>query len=129
VEKSLHRYTKAAKSGNDKEAAKLVAVLEKCQAALNQGKPVRALDFSKEEEWAPAQAVVPDHRQAGHVRRQREPKTAFENNPFLDRLKEYAAAQNAPVVAICAKIEAEMADMSDEDRDMFLAEMGQDEPA
>ena len=52
----------------------------------------------------------------------------FENNPLLDRLKEYAAAQNAPVVAICAKIESEMSEMSDEDRDMFLAEMGQDEP-
>jgi hypothetical protein len=52
----------------------------------------------------------------------------FENNPFLDRLKEYAASQNAPLVAICAKMEAEMAEMSDEDRDMFLAEMGQSEP-
>ena len=52
----------------------------------------------------------------------------FENNPFLDRLKEYAAKQNAPVVAICAKTEAELSEMSDEDRSMFLAEMGQDEP-
>ena len=52
----------------------------------------------------------------------------FENNPYLDRLREYAALQNAPVVAICAKIEAEMADMSDEDKRMFLAEIGQDEP-
>jgi ribosome-binding ATPase YchF (GTP1/OBG family) len=52
----------------------------------------------------------------------------FENNPYLDRLREYAAAQNAPVVAICAKMEAEMADMSDEDKQMFLSEIGQDEP-
>jgi ribosome-binding ATPase YchF (GTP1/OBG family) len=52
----------------------------------------------------------------------------FENNPFLDRLKEYAAAQKGPVVAICAKTEAELSEMSDEDRAMFLAEMGQDEP-
>jgi ribosome-binding ATPase YchF (GTP1/OBG family) len=52
----------------------------------------------------------------------------FESNPFLDRLREYAASQNAPVVAICAKTEAELADMSDEDRALFLAEMGQDEP-
>jgi hypothetical protein len=55
-------------------------------------------------------------------------ETGFENNPFLDRLNEYAATQNAPVVAICAKMEAEMADMSDEDKGMFLAEIGQDEP-
>jgi ribosome-binding ATPase YchF (GTP1/OBG family) len=52
----------------------------------------------------------------------------FENNPFLDRLKEYAAAQKGPVVAICAKTEAELSEMEDEDRAMFLAEMGQDEP-
>ena len=52
----------------------------------------------------------------------------FDNNPFLDRLRDYAAKQNAPVVAICAKIEADMADMSDEDRALFLAEIGQDEP-
>ena len=52
----------------------------------------------------------------------------FENNPYLDQLRAYAAKQNAPVVAICAKMEAEMADMSDEDKQMFLAEIGQDEP-
>ena len=55
-------------------------------------------------------------------------ETGFENNPFLDRLNEYAATQNAPVVAICAKMEADMADMSDDDRALFLHEMGQDEP-
>ena len=52
----------------------------------------------------------------------------FDNNPYLDRLREYAAKQNAPVVAICAKMEAEMADMSDADKQMFLSEIGQDEP-
>jgi ribosome-binding ATPase YchF (GTP1/OBG family) len=55
-------------------------------------------------------------------------ESGFENNPFLDRLREYAAKQNAPVVAICAKTEAELSEMSDEDRAMFLSEMGQDEP-
>jgi len=52
----------------------------------------------------------------------------FENNPFLDRLTEYATRQNAPVVAICAKIEAELSEMDDEDKAMFLAEIGQEEP-
>jgi len=52
----------------------------------------------------------------------------FANNPMLDRLTAYAKAQNAPVVAISAKLEAEMAEMSDEDRDLFLAELGQEEP-
>ena len=48
----------------------------------------------------------------------------FEKNPFLDRLRDYAKAQNAPVVAICAKTEAELSEMADEDKAMFLAEMG-----
>ncbi|MDH3460918.1 MAG: DUF933 domain-containing protein, partial [Burkholderiaceae bacterium] len=55
-------------------------------------------------------------------------ESGFENNPYLDRLRAFAELQKAPVVAICAKTEAEVADMSDEDKYLFLAEMGQDEP-
>ncbi|TAN12684.1 MAG: redox-regulated ATPase YchF, partial [Burkholderiaceae bacterium] len=52
----------------------------------------------------------------------------FDNNPLLERLKAHAAAQHAPVVAICAKLEADMADMSDDDKAVFLEGMGQTEP-
>ncbi len=126
VEKSMTRYTKAAKSGNDKEAAKLVAVLTKVQAVLNEGKPVRTMDLSKEERALIKPLCLITAKPAMFVGNVSE--TGFENNPFLDRLNEYAATQNAPVVAICAKMEADMADMSDEDRALFLHEMGQDEP-
>ncbi len=126
VEKSLARYTKVAKSGNDKEAAKIVAVLEKCQAALNEAKPVRTIDFSKEELAVLKPFCFITAKPAMFVGNVSE--DGFENNPYLDRLREYAAAQKAPVVAICAKIEADMADMSDEDKALFLAELGQDEP-
>ncbi|OYX11351.1 MAG: redox-regulated ATPase YchF, partial [Acidovorax sp. 32-64-7] len=50
VDKALNRYTKAAKSGNDKDAAKLVALLTRIQAALNEGKPARSVDITKEEQ-------------------------------------------------------------------------------
>jgi len=126
VDKSLNRYTKAAKSGNDKEAAKLVAVLTKVQAVLNEGKPVRTMDLSKDELALMKPLCLITAKPAMFVGNVSE--TGFENNPFLDRLNEYAATQNAPVVAICAKMEADMADMSDEDRALFLHEMGQDEP-
>ncbi|MBI2772796.1 MAG: redox-regulated ATPase YchF [Burkholderiales bacterium] len=125
VEKALHRHTKTARSG-DKEAAKIVAILEKCQAALNEGKPVRALSFSKEEMPLVKPLCLITAKPAMFVGNVDE--KGFENNPYLDKLREYAAKQNAPVVAICAKMEAEMADMSDEDKGMFLAEIGQDEP-
>jgi len=126
VEKSLHRYNKAARSGNDKEAAALVKVLEKCQAALNEAKPVRGIDFSKEELVILKPLCLITAKPAMFVGNVSE--TGFENNPLLDRLTAYAEAQKAPVVAICAKTEAELSEMSDEDRSMFLAEMGQDEP-
>ncbi|MBT9597524.1 MAG: redox-regulated ATPase YchF [Vitreoscilla sp.] len=126
VEKSLHRYTKVAKAGGDKEAARLVEVLKKCDAALNEGRPVRSIAFSKEEQVVLKPLCLITAKPAMFVGNVSE--TGFENNPFLDRLKEYAAKQNAPVVAICAKTEAELADMSDEDRALFLHEMGQDEP-
>jgi GTP-binding protein YchF len=126
VDKSLQRYTKAAKSGNDKEAAKLVQVLTKVQAALDQGRPVRALQFSDEENALLKPLCLITAKSAMFVANVHE--DGFENNPYLDQLRTYAAGQNAPVVAICAKMEAEMADMSDEDKHMFLAEIGQDEP-
>ena len=126
VDKTLQRSIKAAKSGNDKDAAKLVAVLTKVQAVLNQGQPVRTMDLSKDELVILKPLCLITANPAMFVGNVSE--TGFENNPFLDRLNEYAATQNAPVVAICAKMEADMADMSDEDRALFLHEMGQDEP-
>ncbi len=126
VDKTLQRSQKSAKSGTDKEAAKLVPLLEKCQAALNQGLPVRSLSFDKDEQLLLKPLCLITAKPAMFVGNVSE--TGFENNPFLDKLREYAAKQNAPVVAICAKIEAEMADMSDEDKEMFLAEIGQTEP-
>ena len=125
VEKALHRHTKTARSG-DKEAIKLVALLEKIQAALNEGRPARALEFTKEERPLIKQFSLITAKPAMFVANVAE--DGFENNPFLDRLREYADRQKAPVVAICAKIEAELSEMDDEDRTMFLAELGQDEP-
>jgi len=126
VEKSLARYTKAAKAGHDKEAARLVQVLEKCQAALDQAKPVRSVAFSKEELAVLKPFCLITAKPAMFVANVAE--DGFTDNPLLERLNEYARAQNAPVIAICAKMEAEMADMGVEDRQMFLAELGQTEP-
>ncbi|WP_298231576.1 redox-regulated ATPase YchF [uncultured Azohydromonas sp.] len=126
VEKSLQRYTKVAKAGGDKDAQRLVDVLRKCEAALNEAKPVRTIDFSKEELVVLKPLCLITAKPAMFVGNVSE--DGFENNPFLDRLTEYAASQNAPVVAICAKTEADLADMEEEDKALFLAEMGQDEP-
>ena len=126
VEKALTRYSKQAKAGGDKEAKLLVDVLTKCMAQLNQAKPVRALDLSKEE-WnnlrpfflLTAKPVL----YAANVK-----EGGFENNPHLAAVVAHAAKENADVVAICAAIEAEIADLSDEDKEVFLADMGLHEP-
>ncbi|HEU4457976.1 MAG TPA: redox-regulated ATPase YchF [Methylibium sp.] len=126
VEKTLAKSVKVAKAGQDKDAQRLVEVLKKCEAALNEAKPVRGIDFSREERAVLKPLGLITAKPAMFVGNVDE--SGFENNPHLDRLRAYAAAQKAPVVAICAKTEAELADMNDEDRALFLAEMGQDEP-
>ena len=124
VDKALARQSKLAKAGQDKEAQRLVDVLDKCRAALDEARPVRSLEFSKEELAVLRPLCLITAKPAMFVANVAE--DGFDANPLLDRLREHAAAQGAPVVAICARTEAELADMSDEDRTLFLAEMGQD---
>ena len=127
VEKAQVRYGKAAKSGNDKEAIAMVKVLEKVQAGLLEGKPARILDLNDQEKALLKPLCLITGKPAMFVGNVAE--DGFENNPLLDRLKEFAKAHgDAPVVAICAKIESELSEMSDEDRDMMLEEMGLHEP-
>jgi GTP-binding protein YchF len=87
---------------------------------------VRSLDFTKEELPLLKQFFLITAKPAMFVANVAE--DGFENNPLLERLQAFAAAQKAPVVAICAKMEAEMSEMGDEDRLMFLEELGQSEP-
>ena len=126
VEKAQQRYGKAAKSGNDKEATKMVALLAKVQPVLDQGKPVRTLELSDEERALLKPLCLITAKPAMFVGNISE--DGFENNPYLSRLQEYAQSQNAPVVAICAKMEADMSEMNDDDKAIFLEEMGQTEP-
>ena len=127
VEKAVQRYTKAAKSGNDKEAAATLKVLEVVQKGLLEGKPVRILDLTPEQKALLKPLCLITSKPAMFVGNVSE--DGFDNNPLLDRLMDFAKANgNAPVVAICAKIEAELAEMSDEDRAEFLQELGQEEP-
>jgi ribosome-binding ATPase len=125
VEKTLQRAIKSARSGNDKEAAKLVDVLQKCQIQLDQAKPVRAIDFSKEERIFLKPLCLITAKPAMFVGNVDE--GGFENNPYLDKLRSYAQSQGAPVVTICAKTEAELSEMEHADQLMFLQEMGQTE--
>jgi GTP-binding protein YchF len=126
VEKALLRYGKVARAGGDKEAARLVAVLEKCQKILDQARPVRALDLYEEEKALLKPLCLITAKPTMYVANVKE--GGFENNPHLDAVRAHAQATGAIVVPVCAAIEAEIADMPDEDKAVFLADMGMDEP-
>ena len=126
VEKALNRYSKQAKAGGDKEAKLLVGVLEKCMAQLNEGRPVRALDLSKEEKINLRQFFLITAKPVLYVANVKE--GGFENNPHLDVVRAHAEKEGADLVAICAAMEAEIADLADDEKQMFLADMGLDEP-
>jgi GTP-binding protein YchF len=126
VEKALVRYGKQARAGGDKEAQRLVAVLEKCMTVLNEAKPVRSLDLYEEEKAVLRPLCLITAKPTMYVANVRE--GGFENNPYLEAVKQHAAAENSIVVPVCAAIEAEIGDMPDEDKAVFLTDMGMDEP-
>jgi len=125
VEKSLHRHNKTARSG-DKDAQRLVAILEQCVKHLDQGQPIRTMELSEDDHKLLAPLCLITAKPAMYVGNVSD--DGFENNPLLESLKAYAEKRQAPVVAICAAIEAEIADLPDEDKGIFLADMGMEEP-
>jgi GTP-binding protein YchF len=125
AEKALARYKKPAQAG-DKDAKILVAVLEKVVAQLDKGKPVRALDLSKEEKANIKQFCFITEKPVLYAANVAE--GGFENNPYLDKVREHAKAEGADVVPICAAMESEIAGLDDEEKMMFLADMGLEEP-
>jgi len=125
VERTLNREGKKAKSG-DKDAQKLVSILERVLPHLNQGQPARTLALSEDDKLILKPLCLLTIKPAMYVGNVLE--DGFENNPYLDRLREHAAKEGAPVVALCAQIEAELADLDDEDKKAFLADLGLEEP-
>lgn len=124
-EKALHRFNKVARAG-DKEAIKMVAILEPIMKHLDQGNPVRSMGLDKDQMALIKPLCFITAKPVLYVANVIE--GGFENNPLLDLVKAHAAKENAPVTAICAKIEAEIADLEDEDKEVFLADIGMTEP-
>ena len=126
VEKQLSRNVKVAKTGGDKDAQRLVAVLEKALAALDQGKPVRSVEWSKEELVVLKPLFLLTMKPTLYVANVAE--NGFKDNPLLAAVEAQARKEGAPVVAICAAMESQIADMAYEDKQIFLADMGMEEP-
>ena len=125
VEKGLKRVERTAKSGA-KEAVAQKALLERMAAHLNEGNPARTLPMSEEERALLREFHLITVKPIMYIANVAE--SGFENNPLLDKVREYAAGEGAEVVPICAAIESEIAELDDADKGDFLASMGLDEP-
>jgi GTP-binding protein YchF len=125
VDKALQRYGRNVRAG-EKDAIRLVALLERIQKALDGLHPVRAMGLDAEEMALLQPLQLLTAKPALYVANVDE--KGFEGNPLLDRVREYAKKEGAPVVAICAKLEAEIADLSGEEKLVFLADLGLAEP-
>jgi len=126
VEKQLSKNVKLAKTGGDKEAQRLVAVLEKVQKALDQGQPARTVDLAKEELVVIKPLFLLTMKPTMYVANVDE--KGFHDNPLLAAVEAHAKKEGAPVVAICAALEAQMADLEDEEKQIFLEDLGLAEP-
>ncbi|MFO1362891.1 MAG: redox-regulated ATPase YchF [Burkholderiales bacterium] len=126
AEKQLARYAKVAKSGGDKEAQRLVAVLEKVLPVLNEARPARTVELAKEELAVLRPLFLLTMKPTMYVANVAE--HGFHDNPLLAQVEAHAAREGAPVVPICAALEAQIADLSDGDKAVFLEDMGMHEP-
>jgi GTP-binding protein YchF len=125
AEKALQRSAKAAK-GNDKDAKALVVVLEKIIPHLNEAQPLRSLGLTDDELSVLKQLNPLTIKPTMYIANVDE--DGFENNPYLDAVKDIAAQEGAIVVPICNKLEAEVSELEDDEKMEFLEELGMEEP-
>ena len=124
VERQLAKYEKVAQSGGDKEAQRLVVALRKVRTALDAGRPARTAELSREELAVLRSLFLLTMKPTMYVANIGE----HGSDALLKQVHAHAEKEGAPVVPISAAIESQIADMSDEDKKLFLEDMGMDEP-
>ncbi|MBD3897320.1 redox-regulated ATPase YchF [Halomonas sp. ML-15] len=125
VERAIQRLVKIAKGG-DKDAIATKAILERIQPHLAEGLPLRSVGLDDDDKKQLKSFGFLTLKPTMYIANVNE--DGFEANPYLDVVREIAAEENAVVVPVCNQIEAEIAELDDEERAMFLDEMGMDEP-
>ncbi len=125
AERAIVRQQKKAKGG-DKDAKFELPILENILKHVEEGNMIRSLELSKEEKEAIKYLNFLTIKPTMYIANVND--DGFENNPYLDQVKEIAAQEDAVVVAVCAEIEGELSEMEEEDREIFMEEMGLEEP-
>ncbi|MDR0769972.1 MAG: redox-regulated ATPase YchF [Burkholderiales bacterium] len=126
VEKQIIKIEKVARAGGDKDAKRLFEVLQKVLVVLNEGRPARTADLYDEEKTLLRPFFLLTMKPTMYVANVDE--HGFHDNPLLTAVEDYAARENAVVVPVCAALEAEIADLDDSDKKVFLDDMGLAEP-
>jgi GTP-binding protein YchF len=124
VDRQLAKYEKVAQAGGDKEAQRLVLALKKVRTPLDEGRPARSAELSNEERAVLRPLFLLTMKPAMYVANVGE----HGSKPLLEKVQAYAAKEGAPVVPVSAALEAQIADMPDEDKKLFLEDVGMDEP-
>ncbi|ECI4555200.1 redox-regulated ATPase YchF, partial [Salmonella enterica subsp. enterica] len=119
------RVQKKAKGG-DKDAKAELAALEKCLPHLAEAGMLRSLDLTDEDKAAIRYLSFLTLKPTMYIANVNE--DGFENNPYLDQVREIAAKEGSVVVPVCAAVEADIAELDDDERDEFMAELGLEEP-
>jgi len=125
VDKQLAKYEKVAQAGGDKEARRLVPVLKKISSTLDAGRPARSAELSNEERAVLRPLFLLTMKPAMYVANIGEQGS----RELLEKVQAYAAKEGAPVVPVSAALEAQIADLPEHDRKLFLEDLGMDEPA
>lgn len=126
VEKAIKRLGRVAKGGDKKAKAQIDLLESKLLPHLNEARPVRALKLNEDENALIRELCFLTTKPTMYIANVDE--DGFENNPHLDVVKEIAESENAIVVVICNKLEAEIAELEDDERREFLADLGMEEP-
>ncbi|MEX6245167.1 redox-regulated ATPase YchF [Staphylococcus haemolyticus] len=127
VEKHLPRIEKMARQ-KDKTAEMEMRILSRIKEALENGDPVRSLDFNEEDQRYVNQAQLLTSKKMLYIANVGEDEIGDEDNDKVKAIREYAAKEDSEVIVISAKIEEEIATLDDEDREMFLEDLGIEEP-
>ena len=125
IDKQLLKVAKQAKGG-DKDAVAMKALIERILPPLNEGQPIRGLDLNDQEQAILKELHLITVKPTLYVANVDE--EGFDNNPHLDVVRAIAKAEGAGVIVICNKLEAEVAELEDEERDEFLEDLGMEEP-
>ncbi|TMO61359.1 redox-regulated ATPase YchF [Pseudoalteromonas aurantia] len=125
ADRAVQRNAKKAKGG-DKDAKYQNDVLVKIKAHLDEGLTLRSLELTKEEKDAIKSINFLTIKPTMYIANVTE--DGFENNPFLDKVREIAAAEDAVVIPVCAAIESELSELEEDDKREFMEDLGLEEP-